>query len=64
MAAVVLMESMMSAGLTAEQLNEVGPAGKTFAQCLATMRRIRVTYVPTNDTTDLVIRTAGASLFS
>ena len=60
MAAVALLEALMSAGVTAEQMKEVGPAGKTFAECLATFRRIRITYVPTRDTADLVIRTAAA----
>ena len=58
MAAVVLLEALMSAGLTAANLEEVGPGGKKFAECLSTLRRVRVTYTPTANTTDLVIRTA------
>jgi hypothetical protein len=58
MAAVLLLEALMSVGLTADNFQEVGPAGKTLQQCLATMRRVRITYIPAADTTDLVIRTA------
>jgi len=62
MAAVVLLEALMHAGLSADNFEEVGPANKKFSQCLATLRRIRVTYAPVSDTTDLVIRTAGGRL--
>jgi len=59
MAAVVLLEALMHAGLSAEHFEEVGPANKKFRQCLAMFRRIRITYTPVSNTTDLVIRTAG-----
>ena len=60
MAAVALLEALVvgATKITPEALQAKSAAGLPFAEVLATLRWVRVTYRPATDTTDLVIRTA------